>query len=122
MLPIPDFPLGVVGRGPLPASFEQRLQGRLGPPTAPPEERIDLVDRDPRQPGIERLAGAEPPDRLVGADERLLGEIVGVAGVAGQPVGHPVDGALVAAHDLRERGLIAPLGREHESGLVALRM
>jgi hypothetical protein len=65
--------------------------------------RPDDIDRYPEQPRPERAVGSKRPDAAPCADERLLGEILGVA-VAGR---HRTDqvqhGSLVPEDELVER-------------------
>jgi hypothetical protein len=66
---------------------------------AAPRHIEEQVGGDPVQPALEsarRVAGQRAED----ADEDLLGEILGVVGVAGQPVGKPVHPGGVLTHDL----------------------
>src|SRR5438105_253477 len=82
---------GIVVAGPLMTGLEQRIERRLRPALAPAMERIREIDRDAREPRIQGLTHTEPRDRLPGADEGFLGEIVGIAAVPGESIGHTVD-------------------------------
>ncbi len=85
--------LGVIG---------QRVEAD---PRLAPDLVEEQVRRDPVQPALEG-AGGVAGQRAEDADEDLLGEVLGVVLVAGQPVGEPVDARRVGAHHLvpRRRG------------------
>jgi hypothetical protein len=114
-----DVVRGIVIGPPLHAGLDQRFERRLRPPLAPAEQRERQVRHDPGQPRIEWLARPKPSERSVGADECFLRQIVGVAFVPCQRVRDTVHGALIAAHDLGERGRVATLCGANQVRFVA---
>src|SRR6266540_4855368 len=76
------------------------------------------VGRDAADPGAERPREVEAGQGLVGADERVLGHVVGHVVVAHDTQGDPVDPALVAPNHLLERREIPPLRTGQEARLV----
>ena len=60
---------------------------------------VRLVGHDAQQPGPERRAVAEAPERAVRLDERLLGGVLGVGGGSGDHVGGAVGDVLVLLHE-----------------------
>ena len=89
------------GVGSSPRSALRRVVAQpLEPDALPAPGHVqEQVGGDPVQPALEgarRVAGQRAED----ADEDLLGEVLGVVGVAGQPVGQPVDPGGVLTHDL----------------------
>ena len=83
-------------------------QGVEADPLLAPGHVEEQVGGDPVQPALEgarRVVGQRAED----PDEDLLGQVLGVVLVAGQPVGQPVDPGGVVAHDLLPGGR-DPLG------------
>jgi hypothetical protein len=65
------------------------------------------VDGDPVEPGRELRLAAEGREPAMDVAERFLQDVLGVAGVAGQPERDPVDSAGVPLHELLERRRVA---------------
>jgi len=86
-----------------------------------PANHIDrAVDRDPVQPRAEvraRLEAAQLPVRL---EECLLDHVLGVLGIAGHPMGQPVDRPAVAI-DQASEGLAVAAAGEGDGGGIRLR-
>src|SRR5262245_59172003 len=93
-LAVEDRRLGRWGRITRPAILEGP-QGQAGATARRAASVARLVGDDPQQPGPERGAAAEPVERAVGLDERLLDRILGVA-VGRDDVGRPDRHVLVA--------------------------
>jgi hypothetical protein len=84
----------------------------LQPPT--PTEGIDCcVDRDPLEPGCERLCLVEAIERSERLHERLLPCVVGEAAIGGDSVRRAPGEALVAIEE-RSRSLGRSLAGEHD--------
>ena len=92
------------------------LRQRLEPDPLPAPHHVEeQVRGDPVQPALE---GARPVlgQRAEDPDERLLGQVLGVLGVARQAVGQPVHPRGVLSHDLLPRRR-DPGGRDRGLGL-----
>ena len=89
--------------------FERALRQRghldAGPLAPQPAQR--LVHRDPRQPGREAGIAAKAFQMREGADVSLLHDVLGLAVVAQDAAGEPVEPAVVRLHDGANRGLVA---------------
>jgi hypothetical protein len=57
------------------------------------------IDGDADQPRAHTRLAAEAGPLLIGADEAILGQVVGQIGIAHQPQQHAIDAPLVLAHD-----------------------
>ena len=71
------------------------------------------------QPRSEVRPGLESLQLLVGAQEGLLDDILGVVGIAGHPVRHPIDSPAVALHE-RPKGLAISVAGQRDGGGVTL--
>ena len=102
-----------------------------GPLAAQPAQR--LVHRDPRQPGRQAGIAAKLAKMREGADIGLLDHVLGLAVVAQDAAGEPVEPAVVGLDDRANRRLVAGqrapyqlefgvASRVRSSGAVALCM
>ena len=95
-----------------PGSGRLRLGVPLGQALLAGARRAHVVDgevgRDPADPGAERPPQLESVERAPGAQERLLGDVVGQVVGAHDPQGHAVHPALVEPHDLLEGARVSP--------------
>jgi len=76
------------------------------------------VDRDAMEPGPERRLAPKRPEPAPGAQEDVLGQVVGLTW-AGHAPDQRVNPRNVRAIEALERGLVAPLRRGHGPGFVA---
>jgi hypothetical protein len=66
------------------------------------------------QPGGEGAVATEGGERLPGAHEGVLGQLLGPSGVAGEAQGEGIDPPVVLPVQLLEGARIAPLGPCHQ--------
>ncbi len=117
------FRIGGGGEGELDdLGFERALQQRVqfhgGPPAAQPAQR--LVHGDPRQPGRQAGIAAKTFQMREGADVGLLHDILGLAVVAQDAAGEPVEPAVVRLHDGADRGFVAGQRPPHQFGVSSV--
>jgi hypothetical protein len=92
------------------------LEGAAGVPSA---QGVDgEVDHDAVEPGAEAGLTLEGVEVAVDAHEGVLGDLLGVFGVAHDAVGHGVGAALVARHELAKRAGVTLRGAFNELTVV----
>ena len=90
-----------------------------GPLAAQPAQR--LVHGDPRQPGREAGVAAKLLQMREGADIGFLHDVLGLAVVAQDAAGEPVQPAIVRLHDRANRRLVAGKRAADQFGIVRCR-
>ena len=99
-------------------ALRQRVQFHGGPPAAQPAQR--LVHGDPRQPGRQAGIAAKTFQMREGADVGLLHHVLGLAVVAQDAAGEPVEPAVVRLHDGANRRLVARQRPPHQLGVAGV--
>ena len=87
-----------------------------GPLAAQPAQR--LVHGDPRQPGREAGIASKALQMREGADIGFLHDVLGLAVVAQDAAGEPVQPAIIRLHDRANRSLVAGKRPPHQFGVA----
>jgi len=91
------------------------LEGRTGP-----QPVQAMIGRDPVKPGRHRGSRPELTGMYIGLEEDFLGGILGFQAIPQEPLGEPVNPALVPPHQLC-KGLLITADRSAEQGMVKIR-
>ncbi len=92
--------------------------GELAPLPGPPPQRVVLVDQDPADVGVDRVAVADPVPGQVELGERGLQEVLGLVPVPGEQVRRTQQAGLPRREVRRELG-VAPRRRASTSDPVS---